>query len=236
MSAVRPNDSLDARHRRAARVRKVAQCRTLFRCRVFPRIRSIRLAAALTRALTDAASNLAANAQRRAETLFCRLKSELIQDGGRLPAASHDASVNKLVGAYAEFADSYYRKDGKVTDEVRMSRASIKIMRELYGRTSAADFGLLALKAHRNQMLAKDWCRSDVNKQVDRVKRMFKWGTENEMIPSSMYDVLRCVAGLKRGGRDARERRKVAPVCDSDTVATIAYLPATATDMVQLQR
>src|SRR5437868_6780677 len=113
---------------------------------------------------------------------FDRLKSEWIQNGGRLPTAQHEATVTEVVVAYTEFAMGYYRKDGRQTDEVRMIKTAIKFARQLYGRTPAAEFGPLALKACREQMLAKDWCRSHINKQVDRLKRMFKWATENEII------------------------------------------------------
>jgi integrase len=117
-----------------------------------------------------------------------------------------------------------------------MIKTVLKIVRELYGRTPAADFGPLALKACREQMIDKDWCRSHINKQVDRVKRCFKWATENEMIPGSVYEALRCVAGLKRGRTEAREGRKVMPISDRDIAATINNLQPVVADMVQLQR
>ena len=70
-----------------------------------------------------------------------------MQNGGRLPAPKHTATVTEVVVAYIEFATGYYRKDGKPTNEVRMIKTAIKIVRELYGRTPAAEFGPLALKA-----------------------------------------------------------------------------------------
>jgi integrase len=135
-----------------------------------------------------------------------------------------------------EFANRYYRKDDKPTDEVRMITSALKIVRKLYGRIPAREFGPLALKACREAMIGKDWCRTHINKQVDRVKRCFKWATENEMIPGNVYEALRCLAGLKRGRCEAREGRKVMPVSDADVLATIQHLPAVVAAMVQLQR
>jgi integrase len=167
---------------------------------------------------------------------FSRLKTEWLQNGGRLPTGPHESTVTEVVVAYTEFATGYYRKDGKPTDEVRMIKTAIKIARTLYGRTPAAEFGPLALKACREAMIGNDWCRSHINKQVDRVKRAFKWATENEVIPGTVYEALRCVAGLKRGRTEAREGRKVMPISDADILATIVHLPAVVADMVQLQR
>ncbi len=167
---------------------------------------------------------------------YKRKIAEWIQHDGKLPAPKHSASVAELVVAYVQFASGYYRKDDKPTNEVRMIKSAIKIARELYGRTPAAEFGPLALQAVREAMIGKDWCRKHINKQVDRVKRMFKWATRQQMIPGGVYEALRCVDGLKRGRTAAREGRKVLPVSDVDVLATIEHLPEVVADMVQLQR
>ena len=167
---------------------------------------------------------------------YNRLAAEWIQNGGRLPTAPHATTIAELVVAYIEFATSYYCKDGQPTNEVPTIKAAIKIVRELYGRTPAAEFGPLALQACRVKMIEKDWCRNQINKQVDRVKRMFKWATRQQMIPGGVYEALRCVEGLKRGRTEAREGSKVKPVPDTDILATTEHLSSTVADMVQLQR
>ena len=150
--------------------------------------------------------------------------------------AKYPATVTEIVVAYAEFATNYYRKDGEPTNEVRMTKSAIKIARQLYGRQLAIDFGPLALKACRQQMIEKGWCRSNINRQTDRVKRMLKWATENEMVPGSVYEALRSVTGLKRGRTDAREKPRVQPVSETLVSATVQHLTSVVADMVQLQR
>jgi hypothetical protein len=119
---------------------------------------------------------------------YRRKIGEWAQHGGMLPAPKQTSTVAELVVAYIEYADGYYRKDGEPTNEVRMIKAAIKIVRELYGRTPAADFGPLALQAVREGMIGKDWCRNQINKQIDRVKRMFKWATRQQIIPGGVYE------------------------------------------------
>jgi integrase len=165
-----------------------------------------------------------------------RTVGEWMQNGGRAAAPRYTCTVTELVIAYVEFASNYYRKDGQPTNEVRMVKTALKIVRKLYGRTSAIDFGPVGLKACRAEMIHLDWCRSHTNKQVDRIKRMFKWATADEMVPGSVYDSLRCVAGLRKGRTEAREGGKVKPIGDADVAATIEHLPAIVADMVQLQR
>jgi integrase len=148
----------------------------------------------------------------------------------------HKSTITEIVVAYVVFADGYYRKDKEPTNEVRMIKSALKVVRQIHGRTYAVEFGPLALKECRNEMIRLNWCRSHINKQVDRIKRMLKWATENEMIPGTVYEALRCVAGLKRGRTDAREGRKVKPISDADVMATLEHLPPVVAGMVQVQR
>jgi hypothetical protein len=46
---------------------------------------------------------------------------------------------------------------------------------ELYGDIRACDFGPLALKTVSWAMIERDWCRTFIKKQVNRVKRLFSW-------------------------------------------------------------
>ena len=145
-------------------------------------------------------------------------------------------TVTELIVAYVKFALLYYCKDGKPTNEVTAVKAALKIVRQQYGQSPVASFGPRALKQCREVMISKDWSRKHINKQVDRIKRMFKWGVEEEKVPSTVDDSLRCVAGLKRGRTTAREGRKVLPISDADVQVTIEHLPEVVADMVRLQR
>jgi len=33
-------------------------------------------------------------------------------------------------------------------------------------------------------MITKDWSREYINAQVDRIRRMFRWAAEEEMLPA----------------------------------------------------
>jgi integrase len=167
---------------------------------------------------------------------YRRIVAEWMQHGGRLVPAANAVSVTELIVAYVNFASGYYLKDGKPGKEVWMIKSALKIVRSLYGRVPAAEFGPLALKAVRDVMIGNDWCRSHVNQQVGRIKRMFKWATENELIPGGVYESLRCVAGLKRGRTQARESSRVKPIADNDVAATLERLPTIVADMVMIQR
>ena len=50
-------------------------------------------------------------------------------------------------------------------------------------RPPSAAFGPLALKAVREEMIRAGNCRSEINRRVGRIVRMFKWGVSEELVP-----------------------------------------------------
>jgi integrase len=79
------------------------------------------------------------------------------------------------------------------------------------------------------------WSRNYINKQVARLKSMFRWATENEMIPAGVYQSLKTVAGLKKGRSEARETEPVKPVPIPHVEAVLPFLSPQVRAMVQLQ-
>ena len=82
---------------------------------------------------------------------------------------------------------------------------SIKPVRELYGLTPAAEFGPLALKATREVMVRRGWCRKLVNQRVNRVRRIFKWAVAEELVPPAVHQALAALPGLQRGRSGVRD-------------------------------
>jgi integrase len=78
--------------------------------------------------------------------------------------------------------------------------------------------------------------RPTVNKRINTIRRMFKWGVSEELVPAAVYEALRSVDGLRRGRTNARETPPVVPVDDNDVEKTLVYLPPTVAAMVRVQR
>lgn len=145
-------------------------------------------------------------------------------------------SVAELLDAYLEHARRYYVKDGEPTSEQDTIRQAQRPVRLLYANVQARDFGPLALKAVRQQMIDRGWCRTFINRQVNRIKRIWAWAAENELVPIETYQALAIVAGLRKGRSEAREKPPVRPVPDEAIAKVLPHLPATIATMVQVQR
>lgn len=150
--------------------------------------------------------------------------------------ASRNLTVNELLLGFWEYADRYYRRaDGTPTNELPQFKQTFRLLRELYGHTPAREFGPLALKAVRQKMIEKGWNRKLVNQRVGRVRRAFRWATENELVPVAVHQALGTVAGLKAGRTDARELDPVLPVADEHVRATLPFLGPVVRGMVEVQ-
>jgi integrase len=169
---------------------------------------------------------------------YDRVIAEYLACGRRLPGSARtaDLSVNELLVAFLRHAETYYRRpDGTPTREVGLFKDAMRPLKRLYGHTPASDFGPLALKAVRDEMVRAGWVRTNVNTQVGRLKRIFKWGVENELVAPSVFHGLQAVAGLRAGRSEAPESDPVQPVPQDHVDATLPFLSPTVRAMAELQ-
>jgi integrase len=183
---------------------------------------------------------------------------------GRRPAApagqSAEAalSVNELILLFWRWAEKHYRHpDGRPTSELDGYRIALRPLKALYGHTPAGDFGPLALKAVREELIRHSvtvrvkltepktgkliWgakvvreglARKAINQYVGRIKRVFKWGVSEELVPAAVLIGLQSVRGLEAGRTDARE---TPPVPEAHVAAVLPYLTPQLVAMVRLQ-
>ncbi|WP_406699189.1 site-specific integrase [Singulisphaera sp. Ch08] len=152
------------------------------------------------------------------------------------PVAPDELTISEMILAYIRYAEGYYRKGGKPTGEVAHIKYAMGHLRRLYGHTSAKNFGPLALKTVRQQIIDSGLCHNEVNRRTRIIVRAFKWATENELIPLSIHHGLRAVSGLRKGRSEARESLPVKPVADTLVDAIVPFVSRQVGAMIQLQR
>lgn len=135
-----------------------------------------------------------------------QLARDLLSPGGKGRRQPPEMSVAKLCRLHLRHARTYYQKtNGGRTSEVDPIRYALQPLRRLFGRKRVSEFGPLRLKQVREEMVAAGWHRKTVNEQVGRIKRMFKWGGSDELIPADVYHALQAVDGLRMGRTTAPE-------------------------------
>ncbi|TWU34924.1 tyrosine-type recombinase/integrase [Novipirellula artificiosorum] len=146
-------------------------------------------------------------------------------------------TISELILVYRSHTRQYYRKNGEITREAGAIDDVLRLLRRHHGNEFAQDFGPLALDELREKMIDEmDWSRGYLNKQVNRLRGMFKWAVSKELIEGSVSIALRELAGLKKGRTRARETAPVVSVPDSIIDATLKHLPKVVADMVRIQR
>ncbi|MEQ9410936.1 MAG: site-specific integrase [Fuerstiella sp.] len=134
-----------------------------------------------------------------------------------------------------EHAKPYYRKNGRQTSELSAIQAALRPVTELFGKSKVADFGPARLKKVRQNMVDRGIVRTSINRNVGRIRRMFKWGVENELVSPSIHAALSAVAGLRHGRSDANESSPVKPVPDADIDAVKPHVSRQVWAMIQVQ-
>lgn len=154
-------------------------------------------------------------------------------------------SINELCDAFWEHAKRHYRRpDGSQTTEVSEYRLCIRALRHLYADNTVASFTPLALKAVRTLLVTgyehprygkqPALARNVINKRISRIRHMFAWAVENDMVSVDVLTALEKVQGLQAGRSEVRETAAVKPIPRAVVEATIPALRPMLADMVRL--
>lgn len=181
----------------------------------------------------------------RSKQAYERLLCQLRAGAGKMPcdAARWDLSVAELVERFMAHARTYHVDATKTpTSEIAALTAAIRPLVRLFADTPAAEFGPLALQTLRNAIVNGSWmsdeeqcehakakrpvglARSTTNKNINRIKSLFKWAASVELIPASVHHGLATVAGLQRGRSGARETKPVKPISSAIIDDTLPHL------------
>jgi len=166
-----------------------------------------------------------------------RLVAEWLASGRSGEVRDGGPTVIQLVAAFRRHARAYYRDaSGEVSRHVSNFDDALKPLVKLYGRTPAAEFGPLSLKVVRQAMIEAGLCRTNINRRVNRIRSVFKWAVENELVPPSVLHGLMAVSGLRLGRCGVRESEPVKPVPEAHVEAVKPFVSRQVWAMIELQR
>ncbi|MEO2017860.1 MAG: site-specific integrase [Fuerstiella sp.] len=155
--------------------------------------------------------------------------------GDKLSAPS-GLTIARLCLKYVdEHVKSYYVKNGRQTSEVSAIQAALRPLVKKFGRTHVNDFGPTKLKQVRQAMVDGGIVRTSINRNIGRIRRMFKWGVENELVNPGVHTALTALVGLRYGRSPATESSPVLPVPDADIDAVKPHVSRQVWAMIQLQ-
>ena len=145
-------------------------------------------------------------------------------------------TIAALVAAWLDHARLYYLSDGRQSSEYYCLRSAVTPLLKLRGSDLAQFFGPRDLKLVRAEMVKAGWSRETCNAMVGRIRRMFRWAVEHELVAPAVLEAVRAVAPLKKGRTAAPESKPVQPVALEHVAATLPHLPQIVADMVRLHQ
>jgi integrase len=175
---------------------------------------------------------------------YDRLITQWLANGRQLPSSDPTRlAIAELCWRFWEWSTTYYRRpDGTITSERDHYKVALRGLRHLFGATPSAEFGPLDLKTLRQAWvqgrlpkMRGPASRKYANEMTARVKRVFRWAVENEMVPPSVFQGLQVVRGLRKGRSEARERGRVRPVERDRVEALRGHVSDQVWTMIELQ-
>jgi integrase len=186
--------------------------------------------------------------------------AEIRSGNGDVAAAeSGQLSLCELLLAYWRHAQSYYRPIRQPHETASPSAAAaangtpreigtrhfgkealnmwyvIEELRKQHPFLAVSEFTPKVLKSIRQAMIDRGLGRDYINGKMNRIRRIFKWGVAEELVPSGVLAALQTVQGLKVGRSDARETEDVPAVAKHWVEAVLPYLSSPVRAMAELQ-
>jgi hypothetical protein len=141
---------------------------------------------------------------------------EALANGGSGVGHDHE----ELVARFWLHAEQFYRQpDGSPSGEADNYRQVLGPLKALYANTPAAKFGPRALASVRQRMIEVKWSRTFINRQIGRIRRVFRWAVSQEYLPAAVHHALLSLPGLREGKSEARETEPVKPVLEEHVEA-----------------
>jgi integrase len=155
------------------------------------------------------------------EILGNQILPKLVEPGDAL-------TINVLVGVYLDFARSHYQNSGPRGEYANLKYALDHLVAH-YGAHAADSLGPLKLKGMQAKMLAAGSSASYINKCMAKIRRCYKWGASEEIVPITTFQALLTLPSLRT------DKAKKKPVALADYQEVLDDVGPIIADMMRVQ-
>lgn len=140
--------------------------------------------------------------------------------------------VSDLVARYKVYVDDYYTAESRERD---LTVRAMQFLLEAHKNDDVRSVGPVALEAVRRDIEQSGLARSECNRFLTRIKKCYRWGVRQELVPLEVYQRLATVPGLRVGHTEAPERQRRGAVSTETVTKTLPFLTPTLQALVQFQ-
>ena len=157
---------------------------------------------------------------------------------GKLEFSGNDPqtiSVIDLCAEYIQWAERYYLRDEKPTAELFVVKGIVEILISNYGSMAAKDIDSTHMEEIIEIFIKKKYAARTISKYTGFTKRIFKWGAQKRLVPSSVYADLSIITPPAAGKLGVPKRTKVLPVSYKDIEAVKPLVSPQVRALIELQ-
>ena len=167
-----------------------------------------------------------------AEKSYKRFLAALIENPVQPPQLDTGGMlVSELADAFLDSIESRISKS-----EFTLHKYAIGYLAEVYGELAVNEFSPKKLKIVRSQMVKTGTlCRKTVNNYIGKIRRMFAWGVEEEVVSAGISHALKAVKDLRQGEEGTFDHPEREAVPEWVIAATLPFMPPTVAAIVQVQ-
>ena len=152
------------------------------------------------------------------------------------PPPPANTTVAEVLVHFLKYAADYYSgPDGRHTSEFTTYKLTARAVRTHYAALPAAEFSPRCLAAVRDGWVDAGLTRREVNRRVRQVRRIFRWGSAEELVPHATAAALAAVFTLAKGRTPAPDRDPIKPVAETDVRATLPHVRPEVAGMIEVQ-
>ena len=138
---------------------------------------------------------------------------------------SKSYSIGRLALEFNEHISTYYRDAaGNPTSQVYTERRALTLLVERFESVECDEFGPKRLIEFQSGLAESGISRSTIKSYVASIKRAFRWATERELVPGTIFHSLQAVQNLRPGRSPAKEPKRVRPVPVAVVEQTLPHL------------
>lgn len=146
----------------------------------------------------------------------------------RTKRATADSVAEMFIAYYLTYCPKLNYQDR------RNAKLAMDVVAARHGELRPDDFDCIAMEECRDDMVARGWSRTHVNRQVGKVFRAFRWGASKGHCTRETYGELKLLEGLKRGWTKAPESAPVKSVEWSVVKRVLPFVPSVVAAMLEL--
>jgi integrase len=167
---------------------------------------------------------------------------KLAANGGRIPNASVQPTIESFLELFWVHAETHY---AKAPNELLQYKHALRALRFLHGGKTLAEFSPRHLIEVRDLMArgykhpehgeVSKWTRKVVNRQLVRIRTAFGWGVFEGVVSGDLFARLKLVRGFRKGTPDVEDPGDVLPAPEDDVASTLRQLGPWIRAMVNTQ-